>query len=439
MSEAEELGNWTRSHFSAEIPKKDGSSVTLMGWIRAIRKVGKLTFLQLADREGFVQVIFKGVSPQIQKKLDILQRESVIAVKGKVKINKTAPNGVEIIPSELKILNLAETPLPLEVVTQKTPADLPTRLNSRFMDLRKPEIAAIFRIKDMVVTAAREYWDKNKYIEIHSPKLMSAPSESGSNVFEVKYFKNTAYLAQSPQFYKQIMMAAGFDRVYEIAPIFRAEKHHTYRHVTEFTSMDFEISFISGLQDIMTEVENLIVYIYKHIQKNAKTELKILGKKITPPSTPFPRVTMTEAFKMIGEKFNDNDLSSDQEKLFSEACKKKFNHEFVFLTEFPWSTRPFYHMKKDATTTCSADLLYNGLEIATLAQREHRFKILMAQLKDKNMSPKALEYYLNSFKHGSPPHGGAGLGLDRIVMKMLGLENIREAVLFPRDPERLWP
>ena len=435
----DDIGDWIRSNYSAEIPKKDSTSVTLMGWVRAIRKVGKLTFIQLADREGFVQLIFKGVSPSMQQKLDTLQRESVIAVKGKVKVNKTAPNGIEILPDELRIINLAQAPLPLEVVTQKTPAELPTRLDSRFMDLRKPEIAAIFRIKNMIVTAAREYWDKNKYIEIHSPKLLASPSESGANVFEVKYFGKKAFLAQSPQFYKQIMMIGGFDKVYEIAPVFRAEKHHTYRHVTEYTGMDFEISFIRGLEDVMTEMENLIVYIYKHIKKNASTELKILDKSITVPSTPFPRVTMKDAFKMIGEKFNDNDLSSEQEKLFSTECKKKFSHEFVFITDFPWSTRPFYHMKKDAKTTCSTDLICNGLEIATLAQREHRYDVLLAQIKDKKMDASTLKHYLNAFKHGCPPHGGAGLGLDRVVMKMLGLDNIREAVLFPRDPDRLWP
>jgi nondiscriminating aspartyl-tRNA synthetase len=437
-AETENIGNWKRSHFSTEIPKKDDTSVTVMGWVRAIRKVGKLTFLQVADREGFVQIIFKGVSDDIQTKLDLLQRESVIAIKGKVKVNKTAPNGLEVIPSEMKILNLSEVPLPLEVVTQKTPADMITRLNSRFMDLRKPEISAIFKIKDMVAKATREYFDKNKFIEIQSPKLMSVPSESGANVFEVNYFKTKAFLAQSPQFYKQIMMAAGFDRVYEIAPIFRAEKHHTYRHVTEFTSMDFEMSFVD-FEDVLSEAENLMVHIYKYVQTHCTKELTILDKKITIPSKPFPRVSMSEAFKMINEKDNGEDLSSDQEKVFYEACKKKFDHEFVFLVDFPWSVRPFYHMKKDSKITFSADLLCKGLEIATLAQREHRYEILMKQLKDKKILPKGIEHYLNAFKFGMPPHGGAGLGLDRIVMKMLDLPNIREAVLFPRDPERLTP
>jgi aspartyl-tRNA synthetase len=435
----EDIGDWKRSHFSAEVPKKQDTNVTVMGWVRAIRKVGKLTFLQVADREGFVQIIFKGVTDEMQTKLNFLQRESVIALKGIVKVNKTAPNGVEIIPLEMRILSLANTPLPLEVITQKTPADMITRLNSRFMDLRKPEISAIFKIKDAVVTATREYFDNNKFIEIQTPKLMSSPSESGANVFEVNYFKTKAFLAQSPQFYKQIMMAGGFDRVYEIAPIFRAEKHHTYRHVTEFTSMDFEMSFIQNLNDVLTEMENLIVHIYKHVQTHCTNELTILNKEITIPKKPFPRVIMTDAFQMIGEKDNGEDLSSDQEKLFYTECEKKFNHEFVFLMDFPWSVRPFYHMKSSEKITCSADLICKGLEIATLAQREHRYEILMSQLKDKKMPSKGIEHYLNAFKYGMPPHGGAGLGLDRIVMKMLDLPNIREAVLFPRDPERLTP
>jgi aspartyl-tRNA synthetase len=435
-SSAEEIGSWKRSHYSREVPQKQDKVVTLMGWARAIRNVGKLTFIQLADREGTVQIIFKNPSEEISGKLASLQRESVIAVQGTVQLNKTAPGGLEIIPTELKILNLAHTPLPLEVVTEKTPADLPTRLNSRFIDLRKPKIAAIFKIKNMVVTASREYWEKNKYIEVNTPKLISTPSESGANVFEVKYFNKKAYLAQSPQFYKQIMMISSFDKVYEIAPVFRAEKHHTYRHVNEYTGMDFEISFIKNLDDVITEVEKLFVYIYNYIQKNAKNELSILGKTINIPKTPFPRVTMKQAFEMIGQK--GEELSSDQEKLFSAACKKKFNHDFVFLTEFPWSTRPFYHMKS-GNITFSTDLLCNGLEIATLAQREHRYDILIKQLKEKGMNEKGIEYYLNAFKFGVPPHGGAGLGLDRIVMKMLDLPNVREAVIFPRDPERLTP
>ena len=242
----------------------------------------------------------------------------------------------------------------MEVVQKKTPAELPTRLNTRFMDLRRPEISAIFKIRDHVTTAVRLFLEDHDFIEINTPKLVSSATESGANVFKVTYFGTEAYLAQSPQFYKQTMMAAGFDRVYEISPVFRAEKHHTIRHVTEYTSLDFEMSFIRNFEDVAEIVEKLMVYIWHYVKANAKEELASLGKEIEVPKTPFPRVTMREAYQLLKEAGvpykEGDDLDTQGEKELGRLIKEKYAHDFVFLTEFPWTARPFYTTKKDVTS-----------------------------------------------------------------------------------------
>jgi nondiscriminating aspartyl-tRNA synthetase len=444
----ESLGEWQRTHFSKEItPDMDNKEVIVMGWVRELRDIGKLKFIKLADREGFVQIIVKGSEtlPNVIEKVETMGREDVIAVKATVRANKQAPNGIELVPLEVRILNIAEKPLPLELEVKKTPAEMKTRLDSRFLDLRKPDITSIFKIKDAVTTAARNFLEGRGFIEIHTPKIIAEASEGGSDVFKVKYFETDAYLAQSPQFYKQMMMAAGFDRVYEIAPAFRAEKSRTTRHVAEILMLDMEMSFVRTLEDVMSVVEQLMVDICDFVNKNEKEALDILVKKVEMPKMPFPRMTMEEAKKLLKEKGlkygADEEIDEAGEKALGEIAKEKFNHDFIFLTEFPWKQAKFYHRQSESKPSVAerCDLIYNGVEIATVTLREYRYDKLMKQAKDAKVTLKKLEFYLNAFRYGMPPHGGCGIGIDRIVQQMLGLHNIQEAVLFPRTPDRLSP
>ncbi len=445
----EGIGDWQRSHYSAEIsPAMDGKQVVVMGWVRELRDMGKIKFIQLADREGKAQIIFKQgeTKEEVIKKIERVGREWIIAVRGAVKANKTAPNGFEILPAEIRIINESEPQLPLEPITKKTPAEFETRLSARHIDLRKPEVAAIFKIKDMVTTAVRNYLEGNNFIEIHSPKIIAEASEGGSEVFAVSYFDREAFLAQSPQFYKQIMMASGFDRVYEIAPAFRAEKSHTTRHVTEIIMLDIEMAFINGLEDVMLTMEQMMRAVCAHIAEQGNEELKILGKKIEIPKIPFPRITMSEAKKLLlkerGLKYGEDDeLDSAGEKALGEIIKEKTGSDFVFLTEFPWKLAKFYHKQSEKNLAVAerCDLIYKGLEITTAAQREHRYWKLMEQARAQKVTTEKIKFYLDSFRHGMPPHGGSGTGIDRIVQQILELGNVQEAILFPRTPERLTP
>jgi len=444
----EELGGWQRSHYSDEVTDAmDGKTVVVMGWARALRGGAKIVFIQLADREGFVQITAKQgvVAPALMEKLLKLNREDVIAVSGTVKASKEAPNGFEIIPREIKILGRSEPQLPMEIITKKAPAELPTRLDVRFIDLRKPEVAAIFSVKDAVTTAMRNYLEGNGFLEIHSPKIIAEASEGGAEVFKVKYFDREAYLAQSPQFYKQMMMATGFDRVYEIAPAFRAEKSRTTRHVTEILMLDTEMAFINSVEDVLQMFERLMVSVCEFVAKNEQKQLKILNRDIRIPKLPFPRIPMDEAKKLLagrGLKYGpDDELDPAGERALGEIVLEKYGHEFVFLTQFPWAQAKFYHMrdKNNPKAAERADLLYKGMEIATLTRREHRYDVLMKQAQAAKVDVGKLKFYLDAFRYGMPPHGGCGVGVDRIVQMMLDLPSVQEAILFPRTPERLAP
>jgi len=425
----------------------NGKRVIVMGWARAIRGGEKIAFIQLADRDGNVQITAKPdtVAPEVMQKLLALNREDVLAVSGTVKAAKEAPGGFEIIPKEVRVLGRAEPSLPIEVVTKKAPAEFSTRLDSRFIDLRKPEVAAIFKVKDAVTTAVRNYLEGNGFIEIHTPKIISEASEGGSEVFKVKYFDREAYLAQSPQFYKQMMMATGFDRVYEIAPAFRAEKSHTTRHVTEILMLDMEMAFINSMEDVLKTMEGMMTSVCEFVNANEAPALKALGRTVRIPKVPFPRITMEEARKLLvakGLKYGpDDELDDKGEKAIGEIALEKYGSEFVFVTEFPWAGAKFYHMRSSSNPKVAlrADLLYHGVEIATIPQREHRYDVLLKQVKDQGVTPEKIKFYLDAFRFGMPPHGGCGVGIERIVQKMLGLPNVQEAILFPRTEERLTP
>jgi aspartyl-tRNA synthetase len=432
-----------RTHYSSEItPEIEEKEVTLCGWVHEIRDLGNVKFLILRDREGFIQVMAKKglCEDKILEKIAKISKESVIELKGKVKKSPQAPRGVEIIPSSLNVISPAKTPLPLDV-TQKVSADLDTRLDNRFMDLRKPEIAAIFKLRAKVIEAGRKFLREEGFIEIYTPKIIASASEGGTDLFPISYFDKDAFLAQSPQLYKQMMMATGFDRVFEITPYFRAEEHDTRRHLNEVTAIDIEMAFIQSEDDVMDILEGMTVEMIK--EASISKEAKFLGKEIAIPKKA-KRITYDNALNLLekeaGRKIPwGEDLDREAEKLLGSIMKEKFNMELYFITKYPLEAKPFYAMPDtDKKYSRSFDLGYRGVEISSGGQRVHQYDLLEKMLKAKGLKPESFEFYLNAFKYGMPPHGGFGFGIDRIMMQLLEV-GIREVVLFPRDRHRLTP
>jgi len=433
--------------FAEQIKKKAGQQVKIAGFVQTIRDQGNIKFLIVRDITGFIQVVITKSNPKAMEIAKSLNLESVVEIIGLAKEEKQAPDGVEIQAEEIKVLSLSDPELPIPVVEKgQEEADQQIRLDWRWIDLRKPKRALIFKVWTLMEQAFREYWTQNDYIEIHSPKLMSVPSESGAELFEVKYFDRKAYLAQSPQFYKQMAMAAGFEKVFEVGPVFRANPSFTSRHDTEFTGYDVEISFIESHRDVMEEEEKTLQYVISKIKKIFGKEIKdSYGRDLTIPSIPFPRITMKKAKEILAKlkvpSKKNGDLSPEEERRLSDYIKEKEGHEFVFVTDYPIEVRPFYHMRleNDPAITKSFDLLWNGLEITTGAQREHRYDVLISQAKEKGISLKSIQFYLNFFKYGCPPHGGFGLGPTRMLMKLFGINNVREVTYLYRGVKRLKP
>ncbi|MGC9968638.1 MAG: aspartate--tRNA(Asn) ligase [Minisyncoccia bacterium] len=425
-----------------------GKAVTIAGFVQVIRDQGSIKFLLIRDVSGLIQVVITKKAEAAMKVGESLSLESVVEIAGLAKEEKQAPGGFEIAAENIIVLSAAEPELPIPIFEKgsQEEADQSIRLDWRWIDLRKPKNILVFKVWTAFEAAFREYWVANNYIEIHSPKLIGAPSESGAEVFEVKYFERKAYLAQSPQFYKQMAMAAGFEKVFEVGPVFRAEPSFTSRHATEFTGYDAEISYIQSHYDVMAEEENIIVHALQKVKKEYGKEIaKTFGREVVVPATPFPKISMKKAkeilagLKVSSEKAGD--LSPEEERKICEYVKEKEGHEFVFVTEYPVAIRPFYHMhdEKDPSLTKSFDLLWNGIEVTTGAQREHRYDVLVAQAKEKGMKLNTIQFYLNFFKYGCPPHGGYGMGPNRMLMKLLGIENVREAMFMYRGVKRLEP
>ncbi|MEM4426215.1 MAG: aspartate--tRNA(Asn) ligase [Acidilobaceae archaeon] len=433
----------------ANAQKLFGNKVRACGWIHRVRDLGNVKFLVLRDRTGLIQVVAKkGETPEpVFQKASDLREEDVVCAEG---ILRSAPTkeGCEIAVSDLLVLSTPVEPLPLEVKTSRK-ASLPTRLRYRWLDLRNLEVQSIFLFKAWVAAKFREYFSKQGFVEIFTPKIVATGTEGGANLFPVIYFGKTVYLAQSPQFYKQMGVIAGFERVFEIGPVYRAEPHNTTRHLNEYHSLDIEVGFIKSYEDVMKFVEGFFAYLTKSILENEEIKKILETHNVEPPRAPpegFPKIRMRDAYKILEEEFNKRipygeDLDSEAEKLLGQYAKEKYNSDFVFIIEYPWRVRPFYTMRKEDEPewTYSFDLLMRGMEVATGGQREHRYEKLLENLRDKGMRTEDFEFYLEFFKHGVPPHGGAGIGLERIVMQTLGLLNIREARLLPRDLERLTP
>jgi aspartyl-tRNA synthetase len=442
------LPPWQHITYSRDITTAlYGQQVTVGGWVQDLRNLGGISFLQLRDRDGIVQVTtLKKRSKDLFDLVAGIPRESVVLVTGTVKESKEARAGYEIIPDKVVVLNRAETPLPLGVV-DKVGADLDTRLNNRFLDLRKEDVRAIFQVEAKAVEGIRRYLMSNGFVEVHTPKIVAAGAEGGSTLFPIKYFDKSAYLAQSPQLYKQNLMATGLDRIFEVAPAYRAEASDTVRHIAEFISLDIELAFIESSEDIMAVAEGIAVSGIEHVADHAKAELSKLGVSLQRPATPFPRVRYADAIEMLkgrGMKIeHGEDLGTEGEKALGEVMMSEKKCEHYFITEFPTSLKKgtFYAKRfdDDPETTGYFDLDYRGQEIVSGGQREHRYDVLVEQMRENNLSLEAFDFYLKAFRYGMPPHGGFGFGIERFVQKMLDLPNIREAVLYPRDRARLVP
>jgi nondiscriminating aspartyl-tRNA synthetase len=422
-----------------------GDQVRVCGWVQTLRLQRRMQFVVLRDETGAVQLTNRrDVLPELDEQLDALTVGSAIALTGRVvEAPQVKLGGIEVLVDSIDSVSIAEQPLP---IAETTSPDL--RMDWRFLDLRAPRQHLIFRIGDLFEQCMRSFLLSRGFTELHTPKLMAAASESGAEVFRVEYFGSSAYLAQSPQFYKQMAIAAGFDRVMEVGPVFRAEPSFTSRHSTEFTGLDLEMAWIDSVDDVMRMEEELLAHAVAGVRDVYGQEIEeVFGTELVVPPTPFPRMTLAEAREQllqVGWQPGDRsspDLDGEGERMLSKLVADKFGHQFVFLTDYPVSVRPFYHMRPadNPSVTCSFDLIWNGLEVTTGAQREHRYDVLAAQAAEKGISLESISHYANCFRYGCPPHGGLGIGINRLLMKLLSLPSIREATLFFRGPNRLTP
>lgn len=428
---------------SSNIAVADGTA-TIRGWVQDVRNMGGISFLTLRDRHGTIQVTMpkKKIDPELFGLLTKLSRETVVSITGEVKESNQTALGLELIPTSAFVYDEAAVPLPMGVI-DKVNVEMDTRLNHRFMDLRKPEIKAIFELKAMMVELIEEAVRQNGFTQVYTPKISAAGAEGGAELFQVQYFDRPAYLAQSPQLYKQILMSTGLDRVFEIGPAFRAEHSNTNRHVTEFISFDGEMSWIEKEEEVMAMIEEIIDHVLNGLKERGAKQLEILGKEINVPSRPYPILTYSECLKIVNDAGlplkEGDDLGTEGEKIVGDHMTEK-GCDLYFIAEYPEEAKPFYIMEKDGTSySYSFDLDYRGQEISSGGQREHRYDKLVERMQKKGLNPDDFEFYLDSFKYGMPPHGGWGIGIERLLVKMLDLPNIREAILFPRDPSRLSP
>jgi aspartyl-tRNA synthetase len=427
-------------------------TVALGGFAESIRAGKTMVFLVLKDNTGRVQItVDKTARPALAEIVSGVTPDSVITVTGVVKENEYVQlGGIEIIPEEIKVESVA-SPLPIQreeiPATKKKPAvprsDLDARLDYRWIDLRTDRNQLMFKAQTVLVAAMREYLLRQSFMEIHTPKLIGAASESGADVFKVDYFGRNAYLAQSPQFYKQMAMAAGFERIFETGPVFRAEKSYTAKHTTEFTGFDLELSFIESYRDLMALEEDLLVYALQKLKEAYGGEIeKQFGIPVIVPEKPFPVIKLTDLYAALEAEYGyrtpeTGDLTTEAEQLSFEWVKKHYGHEFLFITDYSAEKRAFYHMRDKRGIPQGYDLIWKGVEITTGAQREHRYDILKRQAEEKGLD-EDVRFYLEFFRYGCPPHGGFGMGIDRLTMLLTGL-HINEAMFQFRNPKRLTP
>ena len=433
-----------------DLAAREDGPVVLGGWVEKLRDQKRIQFVVLRDESGDVQVTYPrpvideqpDENDPLAAKISGLTAGSFVWVTGRLKHDERVKlGGLEVQLDDLEVVTLADPETP---IAEDTSID--KRMDWRFLDLRRSEMNLVFRIQTTIENAWRQYWVENGFVEIHSPKLMASPSESNAELFKLEYFEGHAYLAQSPQFYKQMAMMAGLGRVFEIGPVFRADPSFTSRHATEFVSVDIEVSWIDSHEDIMAIQEQLLQRAIQAVKDAHGDEiLARFGVDVVVPSIPFPRIALSDAVEIIKERGHEiargGDLDPEGERQIAAHVAEKFGHEFVFVTDYPASVRPFYHMRHadNPGLTNSYDLIWRGTEITTGAQREHRLDVLVEQVKQKGLEPEGLQTYLDFFKYGAPTHGGFGMGLLRVLMLLLHQPNIREVGFLFRGPNRLEP
>ena len=436
---------WHREKYATEISEQDfNTDVTVAGWLHETRNLGGIAFILLRDRTGILQVtaIKKEMGPELFKMLTNLPKESVFAVRGVIQPNDKVSGGFEVLAKTVQVLGLAKSPLPLGVGDEdKADLDtkLDTRLDSRFLDLRKPDVAAIFKLRSTMLSAIRQHFETEGFLEVQTPKIVATATEGGTELFPVQYFERPAFLNQSPQLYKQILMATGFDRVFEIGPAFRAEDHDTARHLNEFTSIDMEMAF-SDEEDAMGVLERLVLKSIEMIIDQNSAELKLLNVSLDVPELPFKRIKYNDALELLKDDGLELSWGEDISMEAMHIITKSYP-TFHFITHWPTESKPFYAQPFETTPElCRAfDLNYGAKEITSGAQRVHNPDLLKANLEKQKLNPNDFEFYIKAFEYGMPPHAGWGLGLDRFVMILADLANIRECTLFPRDRKRLVP
>ena len=415
--------------------------VRVSGFVENFRNKRTMAFIVVRDITGKLQItIEKEKHPEFSEMLDKLTINSVVSFTGEVVLSEYVKmGGKEMYPDEMVVHSYADA-LPI-----KDDSDIDVRMDFRWIDLRRERNQLMLEMQTTLTGAMREYLIERGFVEIHTPKLIAAASESGSDVFEVKYFDTKAYLAQSPQFYKQMAMAAGLERIFETGPVFRAEKSYTNKHATEFTGFDLEFSYIDSFEDVMKMEEELICYALTKVkEKHGDKILELFGKEVIIPSLPFPRMKLSDVYAELEERYGykipdelKGDLTTEAERMTEKLCRDKFGHEFLFITDYDAKERAFYHMRDERGVPCGYDLIWRGVEITTGAQREHRYEVLKAQAEEKGLA-EDVKFYLEFFKYGCPPHGGFGIGIDRLTMLFLGL-SIKEVQFLFRGPNRLTP
>ena len=432
-----------------DLKKYYEKEITIEGFVDNIRNLQWVQFIILKDDTGKVQITVEKSLEENKELVEIVNNltiESTIKVTGVLKESpKVKLNGMELIPTKIVVTSISEPELPFNY-KDITNVNLDTRLDYRFIDLRSDKNILLFKVQSTLIRYMREYLYNNNFTEIHTPKLIGTASESGSEVFEVKYFDRLAYLAQSPQFYKQMAMASNFNRIFEVAPCFRAENSNTSKHTTEFTSFDVEFSYINGVEDVMKLESEMLVYGLEKLKETMGEEIKsTFGIDITVPTLPFPVMKLADIYRELEERYNykvdkseQNDLTTEAERLCKKLAHDKFNHEFLFVVDFPAEKRAFYHMRDENGILQGYDLIWQGIEITTGAQREHRYEEIVKNAKEKGLD-KDVKFYLEFFKYGCPQHGGFAIGVDRLTMLLLQIPSVKESMFLFRGPNRLNP
>jgi nondiscriminating aspartyl-tRNA synthetase len=430
--------------FTTEIGNYIGKEVTLLGWIHKLRKLGGISFLALRDKRGLAQAVIEKASENV--KLRELTTETVIKLTGKVVKEARASHGAEIRVKAVEIISAVKKDIPIAINKKELNINMDTLLDNRPITLRNPRQRAIFKVQSEIVAEFRRFLTENDFMEINSPKIVSSGVETGgAEMFRVDYFQKKAFLSQSPQMYKQIMVGV-YERVFETAFTYRAEKHSTARHLNEYYSLDLEMGFIDSYEDVMDIEENYISSLIDRLKENCQEEFQILGAEIPQRPKKIPRIKLKEAQRILEKEYQEKclgapDLDPKQEKIICEYSTKKLGSEFIFITHYPSKKRPFYayNNPRNPKETLSFDLLFRGLEVTTGGQRLHLYNDYIRKMKDRYLKPEDFADYLSIFKYGMPPHGGLAIGLERLTARLLNLNNVREASLFPRDINRLKP